>query len=98
MTQTSTFGLATDYSTYLVSSFTALGITNTLPNNINTLTMSVNNPSQSYMNSTQDILFTLITTNPLTTTDYIILTYPSGYKYLGTAGSSVSCNPYTCTP
>lgn len=98
MTSTSTFAVVTNYLTYNVSSSTASGITNTQPNNINTLSMTVTNPSQSYMNSTQDIQFSITTTNYLTSTDYINLVFPTKYKYIGIAGSMVSCSPYSCTP
>lgn len=97
-TTTSNFEIATRYSTYSVSRYDATGITNTLPNNIDTLTMTVTTPTQSYMNSTQTLRFFIHTTNFLSTTDYFTLTFPYQYKYIGSPGVTISCSPFSCTP
>jgi hypothetical protein len=60
--------------------------------------MTVTTPTQSYMNSTQTLRFFIRTTNFLSSTDYFTLTFPYQYKYIGTAGLTISCSPYSCTP
>lgn len=102
MTTSGTFGLVC-YSSdgfYKVAAATLTGITNTLPNYITSLTAQVINPVQSYVNSSQTILFTLTTKNALTSPDYILLSYPSTYTYISSTGS-VCLEPTTtlnCTP
>lgn len=88
----------TTSSGYSVSTYSATGITNSIANNINTLTMTVVSPTQSYMNSTQTLRFYITTTNYLASTDYLLLVFPTQYLYLGTAGTTITCTPYNCTP
>jgi hypothetical protein len=88
---------------YAISLGTATGIRNTLPNNLITLTSSVITPSQSYLNSNQTIRFTMTTKNALMSTDYIILSFPSVYTYIGATGTTTSiCSEpssnYNCLP
>lgn len=97
-TPSGSFTVATKISTFDVSSSSATGITNSQPNTINTLSITVTNPTQSYMDSTQTIKFSFATTNYLVSTDYIIILFPTQYTYTGTAGVMVACSPYNCTP
>lgn len=69
--------------TYIIDSSSIVGIQNTQPNAIISLTSNVINPTQSYLNSNQTIEFNLTTSNPLIPTDYIELTYPSYYIFVG---------------
>jgi hypothetical protein len=68
-----------------------------------TLTSSVTDPVQSYLNSTQTIKFTITTKNPLMSTDFILLSYPSVYTYTGVIPTtdSICSEPssnYNCIP
>lgn len=88
---------------YLISQGTASGITNTLPNNLVTLTSTVLDPTQSYLNSTQTIQFSVATRNALMSTDYIILSFPSVYTFTGTVPTTTSVcieptSNYNCIP
>jgi hypothetical protein len=94
---TTVFTIYTKSSGYNVSSSSAIGITNSQPNKINVFSMSVINPSQSYMKSNQTLRFSLTTKNYLTSNDYIMITFPNQYTYLGTPGTTFSCLPYSCT-
>jgi hypothetical protein len=89
-TQTGNFSLTTYSSNnYLINTANLAGISNSQPNYIITLTSSVLSPTQSYLNSLQQIYFTLTTKNALIATDYIELTFPSGYNFTGSTSTSV---------
>lgn len=72
-----------------IDSSSISGITNTLPNGIVNFTMKVVSPTQSYLNSSQTIQFTVVTKNALLSTDYLELTYPREYTYVGIGNGSV---------
>jgi hypothetical protein len=75
------------------------GITNNVANTINSLSLTISSPSQSYMVSNQTLQFTVGTTNYLTSTDYLELTYPAGYTFVGSGNSSVCTDiSYNCIP
>lgn len=101
LTTSDTFTLTSYLSgkTAKIDSSTVSGITNTLPNAVKSLTSAMVSPSQSYMLSNQTVKFTVGTTNALASTDYLELTYPSGYTFVGSGNSSVCTDlAYSCIP
>lgn len=104
MTASGSFAVSTYTSeNYIITQGTAPGIANNVANNIVSLTSTVTNPTQSYLNSTQTIQFNVTTKNPLMSTDYILVTFPTVYNYTGSipASSSICTEPsanYNCLP
>lgn len=89
MSNSGTFTLTcmTSDSSFRIAQATVSGITNTQANKIVTLTSQVTDPIQSYLNSSQTIFFNIVTKNPLQSSDYILLSFPSVYTYEGATSS-----------
>ena len=70
------------------------GFSNSQPNFIKNLTMLVTSPSQSYLNSTQTVQFSVVTQNKvdLSAGEYFVLTYPSVYS----SANATCANAYSC--
>lgn len=83
MSNSGTFNLSclTSDSSFRIAEATLSGISNTQANKITTLTSQVTDPIQSYLNSSQTIFFNVVTKNPLQSSDYILLSFPSVYTY-----------------
>ncbi len=88
-TQTAAFVLSSYTSGYLVESSSVPGISTSQANSIKALSITVVSPSQSYYSSNQSIRFTVTTTNPLYSTDYMEITYPSSYTAAWVGNSSI---------
>lgn len=83
----------------MIDSSTITGIINNQPNVILSFASNAVNPSQSYLNSSQTIQFNLTTSNSLNLSDYMQLTFPSIYTFVGEPSSSIcSESNFICIP